>query len=140
MTRHTTTVVLLSAALVLAVSATTFAGGGKEAGQRVSPEEAYRMMQDGTVLMIDVRDEASYVTGHIATAVHVPLSEVASRADELSAGGRTIIAYCSCPAEESSLAAAADLVAAGATDVYVLDGGIAAWANAGLPLKRGPRP
>lgn len=117
-----------------------FAGGSREAGDRISPEDTLRMVESGNALLVDVRDENSYLENHIAGAIHIPLGEISRRAAELSADGRTIIAYCDCPAEESSLAAASDLVAAGVTDVLVLVGGIGAWAEAGLPLKRGPRP
>jgi hydroxyacylglutathione hydrolase len=130
----------LTIMVLIACALPVFAGGAREAGDRISPEDASRLFQSGDAVLVDVRDENSYVETHISGAIHISLGEISRRTAELSADGRTIIAYCNCPAEETSLAAASDLIAAGVTDVYVLDGGIAAWAEAGLPLKRGPRP
>ena len=138
----TKTIVRALVALIIFgfVVPSAFAGGGREVGDRISPADAYEMYTAGEAILVDVRDADSYVDGHLEGAFSVPLGTVRARATELGADGQTIIAYCSCPAEESSLAAAADLVASGVTNVYVLDGGIAAWAEAGLPLRRGDRP
>jgi len=127
---------LFLTALVLPV----FAGGGREAGARISLEDALQMVEAGDGFLVDVRGEASYLDQHISGAILIPFNEIVGRTAELAADGRTIITYCDCPAEESSLGAAAKLVAAGVTNVYALDGGIRAWAEAGLPLKRGSRP
>ena len=133
--RYLFLMILVAAAADVAVS-----GGAREAGERISPEEAFELVSAGEAIMVDVRDEASYVQAHIAGAILMPLAEVGRRADEFAEDGRTVITYCSCPAEETSIAAAGNLVAAGFEDVLVLQGGIRAWSEAGLPLRRGPRP
>ena len=130
---------LALAILVLAAQAAA-AGGGREAGDRITPRAAQTLVESGDAVLVDVRDEASYVDAHIAGAIHVPLADVAAKASELARGGLTVVTYCSCPAEETSLAAAGYLIAAGYTNVLVLEGGIRAWSDAGLPLRRGPRP
>lgn len=119
---------------------TVLAGGGTETGERISVDEAREAVESGTAVLVDVRDLGSYVDAHIAGALSFPAGEIAGRAAELEALDKTVITYCACPAEETSLAAASDLVAAGFSDVVVLRGGIRAWADAGLPLNRGPRP
>ena len=124
----------------VAAAYSAFAGGGREAGEMITPEDAYKMANAGEAILVDVRDEASYVEAHIAGAVSVPLGQVAGRSGEFAQAGRTVITYCSCPAEETSIAAAGNLIAAGYSDVLVLKGGIQAWSAAGLPLRRGPRP
>jgi hydroxyacylglutathione hydrolase len=127
-------------ALLVGLPATVAAGGNREAGDLVTPRQAEKLVSSGEAVLVDVRDEASYVSGHVAGALHVPLPDVAAQASAFARDGRTVITYCSCPAEETSLAAAGRLIAEGFTDVLVLRGGIAAWAEAGLPINRGPRP
>ncbi len=48
---------------------------------------------------------------------------------------RPVIAYCSCPDEETSARVARDLRKMGFKDVRILKGGIGAWTNAGLPIE-----
>ena len=131
---------LFTATLVLAVSPLALAGGGKEAGALIGPEDAFTMVERGEAILVDVRDEGSYLDAHLAGAILVPLPEVGESASRLAAQDRTIILYCSCPAEETSSAAASELIARGVDDVLVLRGGIRGWAVAGLPLKSGSRP
>ena len=132
--------VALPLLLVMLGVAPLAAGGRREAGSLVSPQEAFRMVESGSAVLVDVRDERSYVEAHLAGAILVPLEQVRARAQVLAAQGKTIITYCSCPAEETSTAAASELIRAGVTDVLVLRGGIRGWVAAGLPLRSGTRP
>ena len=131
---------LVVLALLVLAALPVAARGSKEAGSLIEPNEAFEMVGNGEAVLVDVRDERSYLEAHLAGAIHVPLMEVGSSAERLQAQGKTIITYCSCPAEETSNAAAAELIARGVNDVLVLEGGIRAWANAGLPLRSGGRP
>jgi len=131
---------VLTVVLVFLLAGTAAAGGSREAGDLIGPEEAFEMVQAGEAILVDVRDEASYAEVHIAGAILVPYGTVAAAADDLASRGRTIITYCACPAEESSAAAAAELITRGMDDVLVLKGGIREWAVAGYPLKSGSRP
>jgi rhodanese-related sulfurtransferase len=126
--------------LILLGIAPLAAGGRREAGSLVSPQEALRMVESGSAILVDVRDEGSYVEAHLAGAILVPLDQVPARAQVLAAQGKTVITYCSCPAEETSKAAASELIRAGVTDVLVLRGGIRGWVAAGLPMRSGTRP
>ncbi len=126
--------------LIVAAAQSAVAGGGREAGDMVSPLDAYKMVNAGEAVLVDVRDEGSYVEAHIAGAIFVPPAEITARSAEFVQDGRTVITYCSCPAEETSIAAASNLIAAGYSNVLVLKGGIRAWSEADLPLRRGPRP
>ena len=69
-------------------------------------------------LMIDVRDALAYTGGRIPGAIHVPLLDIDRRAAEVikQAKGRTIVTYCSCPAEHSSAEAGWVLMKHGARD------------------------
>ena len=126
--------------IILAAAGALASCAGGAQGAMIGPQEAFELVQRGDALLVDVRNEASYYEAHLAGAVLVPLAEVASRAQWLESQNRTIIFYCSCPAEETSTAAAATLISLGGADVRVLKGGIRDWSVAGLPLKSGARP
>lgn len=126
--------------LALIVPVLASCSGGREPGSLIEPEEAFEMVQSGEAVLVDVRDEASYMEAHLAGALLVPIMQVAGSADRLAAQERTLITYCSCPSEETSAAAAGELIARGVDDVLVLKGGVRAWALAGLPLRSGARP
>ncbi|MFP4113445.1 MAG: rhodanese-like domain-containing protein [Spirochaetota bacterium] len=132
----------LVAVIVFVVSAAAplAARGSREAGELVGPDDAYELVRAGDAILVDVRGPDSYAESHIAGALNVPLGEVGSRAEELAARNRTIVTYCSCPAEETSIAAADVLIAHGVEDVLVLRGGIRGWAVERLPLRSGTRP
>ncbi len=132
----------------------------------IGPDELDRLLRDGSALtVLDVRwrldqpdGRGEYEAGHVPTAVYVSLD------DELAAPGRpgdgrhplpeiadlqtaarrwgidrgdTVVVY----DDWQTFGAARAwwvLTDAGLSDVRVLDGGLQAWRDAGLPLEAGP--
>jgi rhodanese-related sulfurtransferase len=80
---------------------------------------------------VDVRRDDEWAEGRIEGADHVPLDQLAARADELGEG--PIVFYCA--VGERSLMAAQALSGAG-RDAVSLAGGIGAWQDAGFPTER----
>ena len=80
---------------------------------------------------MDVRRDDEWAGGRIEGAEHVPLDQLAARAEELGEG--PIVFYCA--VGERSLMAAQALSGAG-RDAVSLAGGIGAWQEAGLPTER----
>ena len=95
----------------------------------VSPAEAAEQLAAGA-LALDVREDWEWQGGRIAGALHIPLAELGSRLDELPRE-RPLVAVCR--SGQRSAAVTDALVAAGLAAVN-LDGGLRAWAAAGLPL------
>ena len=63
----------------------------------VSPQQLDAMRKDGSAApqIIDVRTNMEWRSGHIAGAVHVPISELGSRIASLQLdGSRPIVAIC----------------------------------------------
>ncbi len=87
---------------------------------------------DGGVV-IDVREPAEYVAGHVPGAVLVPLSTVHSRIGDLPKGERV---YVICASGNRSYTAAGWLRSAG-IDAISVSGGTGGWAGQGRPLVRG---
>ena len=81
------------------------------------------------LVLVDVRSPAEYQKGHIPGARSLSLHEPAERSDAL------IVLYCDCPLAEIN-PAYQFLRFHGYRQVLVLDGGSAAWAARGYPLKR----
>jgi rhodanese-related sulfurtransferase len=86
-------------------------------------------------LLLDVRETAEYEGGRLPNAMHVPLSQIESRAAELGKHvARPVIAYCEL-GNRSRMAGGA-LAKAGFAEIYHLIGGIRAWRDAGLPIEK----
>ena len=95
----------------------------------VSREEARKLIEDGAQL-VDVRADHEWEAGHIAGAVHVPLDELAGRADELDRE-RPVVVYCR---GGNRCEMAAEALAAAGFAAAKLEEGVVGWAEAGLPL------
>jgi rhodanese-related sulfurtransferase len=104
-------------------------------GKRASPLEVTLLINRGKSVVVDVRDTAEFANGHLRDAKHIPLAELAKRAGELDKSKtKTVIVVCQ-KGVRSSMAAKV-LAGAGFEDVVSLDGGVAAWQAAGLPLAK----
>jgi rhodanese-related sulfurtransferase len=82
------------------------------------------------VFLLDVREDDEWVAGHAPDAVHVRLSELGARIDELP-GDREV--YVICRTGARSAYAAQALVGSGLNAVNVADG-MTGWAVAGRPM------
>ncbi len=117
--------------LALAVAAYEFSRA-RSGGQAVGPTEAVRLMNQGAVL-VDVRSQAEFDSGHILDARHVPQEEVAKAAETLKRFKEKVVVVC-CESGMRSGAAARVLQAQGFTKVVNLRGGLQAWRTENLPL------
>ncbi len=88
---------------------------------------------DAPPLVVDVREHAEFVGGHIPGAVNIPLGQVAARATELAAHNRPVVLVCR--SDMRSRRAAAQLLHAGLPDLAILHGGTAAWVREGYPVE-----
>ena len=79
--------------------------------------------------MLDVREPDEWAVGHIPGALHVPLSDVPSRLDALPESEVVVV----CRNGGRSARAAVWLNRNG-FDAVNLEGGMAAWAEAGRPM------
>ncbi|WZH51771.1 MAG: rhodanese-like domain-containing protein [Nocardioides alkalitolerans] len=80
--------------------------------------------------VLDVREPHEWEAGHIAGAVHIPLSELPARLDEVPTEQTLVV----CKAGGRSGQAVAWLAQQG-RDVVNLDGGMLDWAGAGRPME-----
>ena len=101
------------------------------------PADLAAALESGTDLrMVDVRTPAEYESMHIDGSHNIPLDELAGYADQIAAIRVPIIVVCRSGARARS--AEALLRRAGARTLYVLDGGILSWTDAGQPVRKKP--
>ena len=103
------------------------------AGATLGTLQATRMMNDQGAVVVDVRPNTEFAAGHLPNAKNIPVDDIVKRIGELPAGKPVIVV---CGSGNRAGKAAAALRAAGRQDVFCLDGGIAGWQQAGLPLVR----
>ena len=96
--------------------------------------ELEKKLEDGDVLLLDVRPEEEYRAGHIPGARSVPLDELEERVEDLPAE-TDIIAYCRGPYCVFSDDAVTQLQQAGRA-ARRLDGGLPDWLAEGRPVAR----
>ncbi len=96
----------------------------------VSVTTADRLRVEGHRIL-DVREDDEYAAGHIAGAVHVPLMQIPTRAAELDRDAEWLAV---CRVGGRSLQATAYLARLGLR-VSNVEGGMEAWAHAGLPFE-----
>jgi hydroxyacylglutathione hydrolase len=103
-------------------------GGTAETTELVSADRI------GSRPVLDVRQHAEYVAGHVPAAVHIELGDLPGREQGAPAG-----AVVMCGHGERAMTAASLLHAAGRRGLAVLAGGAQDWAAAtGRPLQEGP--
>jgi rhodanese-related sulfurtransferase len=120
-----------TAALALAVLAYE-ASRARGGGQSVGPMDAVRLLNQGA-LLLDVRNQAEFDSGHIIDAKHVPQDQLAGSAEALKKYKDKVVIAC-CESGMRSGAAARVLQAQGFTKIVNLKGGLQAWRAENLPL------
>lgn len=101
----------------------------------VDREELARRLEEGDVVVLDVRPEREYRAGHIPGARSLPLEALERRLDELP-DDQEIVAYCRGPYCVFSDEAVRRLRARG-YEVTRLEGGLPEWRAEGRPVEEG---
>lgn len=100
---------------------------------RISPAEAHIRARAGEAVLLDVREDAEFATGHAPEAVSLPLGRLATGAPLPEAvKGRQVLAICRSGNRSRK---AAELLVARGVEALDVDGGMRAWAQAGLPVR-----
>jgi rhodanese-related sulfurtransferase len=86
--------------------------------------------QQDQYALLDVREQPEWDAGHIAGAVHIPMTELNTRQQEIPTD-RPIV--CVCRSGQRSAMVTQALVGAG-FDAQNLDGGMLAWAELKAPI------
>jgi rhodanese-related sulfurtransferase len=132
--------VRLQIAIVLGCATVTFAQpkkpprpSGAIVAAKLPVADARKLFLAGKAAFVDTRTATEYAGGHIKGAFNIPTADVVARI-KVVPSGKTIVLY---GAEPET--AGADLFRHGIKNVVILQGGLAAWRLAGLPIAIGPR-
>lgn len=122
---------ILVAALLVTVGLLLF-HEARKAGPALSPQQAIQLVNAEDGVFLDLRDAGEYRKGHIADALHLPMSKLTERRHELEPyRERPIVLVCKMGQQAS--AAAKELRGAGFAKVYKMAGGMLEWSNLQLP-------
>ncbi len=121
-----------SGAMLVWPELSKLAGAGS---QELGTLEVTRLMNQGNMLLLDVREAEEFAAGHLPRARHLPTADIAARAGEFAKyKSRPVVVTCKSGMRAG--AACKALKAAGFTQVFKLKGGLAAWQQAGLPVEK----
>lgn len=109
-----------------------FQGG---AANNIGAAEATRLI-NSDAFVLDVREPGEFSAGHIAGARNIPLGKLGERSNELEKFRDQPLVVC-CAAGGRSSRACQQLKKLGFENLHNLSGGMDAWLQAGLPVKKG---
>jgi len=109
--------------------------GERDRLRTMTRDDLKARLRDGDVIVLDVRPDPEYTSGHIRGAISIPIAELEARLDEIPKGA-DVVAYCRGPycvyADE-----AVQLLKARGFDAARLSSGYPDWSAAGLPTENG---
>jgi len=85
-------------------------------------------------LVVDVRPNAEYKSGHVAGAVNIPYTQIGEHVPELSEAGAVVL-YCTLGHRTKQ--AEQTLLDHDVANVFHLEGGLMAWWQEGYPIHTG---
>jgi len=122
---------LVSGAFLIGPEIARLMGASNEVGTL----EATRLLNQGSTLVLDVREPAEYAAGHLPKARNIPLKELPNRLDEIGKyKERAVLVTCRSGPRAGS--ASRLLKRSGFGSVYQLKGGLVAWQQASLPVEK----
>lgn len=98
----------------------------------ITPSQAAELVRSGTGLIVDVREPDEHRREHIPGSLLRPRSTFASQGVPPAVPGR--LAFLVCNSGNQATQLAKSLRSSGRDDVSVIEGGIAEWRRAGLPV------
>jgi rhodanese-related sulfurtransferase len=104
-------------------------------GAQLGTLDATRLMNQGTTLVLDIRESEDYASGHLPRARHIPLSQLSNRVGEIGKFKEKSVLV-TCKTGNKAGAATRLLKAAGFKNVFELRGGVNAWQQASLPVEK----
>jgi rhodanese-related sulfurtransferase len=105
----------------------------KVGGTRLSLLDVTNLINRQHAVLLDLRDEAAFQSGHIVNAQHFPHSMIMTQLDKLKKYQNKPIILID-KIDQQAVLVGNKLRAQGFNKVYCLAGGLQTWTNAGLPL------
>ncbi len=122
-------------AAILVMLIYSFIGARLRGYASANPAIATQLINRENAVVVDVREDNEYLSGHIINSLHIPLSYFKDRLKELEKHKSEPIIV-GCKTGQRSGQACAILKKAGFEKVYNLSGGVTAWQTDNLPLTK----
>ncbi len=103
--------------------------------QMTVPELQKRLVQEASIVLLDVRSSEEFAVSQLKGGVSVPTDKAVSKQVETLPKDSLIVVYCSVGLRSAATAQA--LQKRGYRNVFNLEGSLFEWANSGLPVYRG---
>jgi rhodanese-related sulfurtransferase len=108
----------------------TLAGRGRGG---LSAAEATQLINRRNAVVVDLRPATDYATGHLPSARHVEPAELQAKIGQIAKNkAHPLLLVCQNGLQSNK--ASRIVRDAGYTDVHVLQGGLTAWQQAGMPV------
>lgn len=101
--------------------------------KQIGVNDAIKLTNAREGVFLDVRSIEQYKAGHIPQSRNVPAADVANKLGSLPKEKPIIVV---CERGRTSIGVVNTLKSNGFQDVYSLQGGLAAWVEAGMPLAK----
>ncbi|SMG01875.1 rhodanese-like domain-containing protein [Burkholderia singularis] len=105
----------------------------KRGGGGLSAAEATQLINRRNAIVVDLRTAAAFDAGHLPSARSIAFDELQTKVGQLSKNKGTPVLLV-CENGQQSHKARKLVEQAGYQDVHVLQGGLAAWQQAGMPV------
>lgn len=103
--------------------------------KEVETLEATQLINHRDAVILDVREDKEFATGHLPNAKHIPLGQLAARLKDVEKfKNKPIVVNCRSGARSAT--ACGILRKNGFEEVYNLKGGINAWQQANMPVEK----
>lgn len=106
--------------------------GQQKSGKTVSIGEATQLINKENAIVLDIRESKEYGEGHIANALNIPYSKLATRLDELNKSKeKPIVLVCK---SGQTVGMAGKMLKEKGFNAVRLQGGMMEWRNQSLPV------
>lgn len=105
---------------------------GRAGGSTLSTLQVTQLINSRNALIVDVRNPDEFAKGSLPNARNVPADKIDEKMRDMKKD-KPVIVVCDTGNRAGRLAA--QMRANGFAEVYVLAGGLAAWREAGLPIR-----
>lgn len=108
---------------------------------RVDSKEASEMLaaDPANTVVVDVRRDDEWVTGHVAGAIHVPVDDFTDRIDEVPKG-KTLLFICAIGVRSGLGCELAASMGYDIAKLFNIEDGTPAWIEGGYPTSYGDNP
>jgi len=108
---------------------------------RVDSDEAKQILdsEPADTVVVDVRRDDEWVTGHVTGAIHIPIDDLADRIDQVPQD-RKVLFICAAGVRSGLACEVASSMGYDTENLYNIEDGTPAWIAGGHPTSHGTDP